>query len=69
MMPTSTMPGTLSSSYRPSARMVAAISLSTEFLAPPTVTVPDSGAPGCTVIEGITSVCSAGATAGVTLAA
>ena len=30
-------------SYSPSARMAAAISLSTEFLAPPTVTVPANG--------------------------
>ena len=35
----------------PSARQVAAISLSTEFLAPPMVTVPDSGPPGRTTMR------------------
>src|SRR5690349_6406131 len=44
--------------------MVAAISLSTEFLAPPTVTVPVSGPPGRTAIEPIPSVCSPDALAG-----
>ena len=39
---TSTMAGTLVSSYSPSARIVAAISLSTAFLAPGTSTVPCS---------------------------
>ena len=43
MQSTSAMAGTLPSTYRPSASAVAAISFSTEFLAPPTVTVPDSG--------------------------
>ena len=43
MMPTSSMPGTLVSRYSPSARIVAAISLSTEFLAPGTRTEPESG--------------------------
>ena len=43
MMSTSAMPGTLVSSYSPSASSVAAISLSTEFLAPGTSTSPCSG--------------------------
>ena len=60
MSSTSTIPGTLESVYSPSARMAAAISFSTEFLAPPTVTVPARGPAGRTVIEPIPSVCSAG---------
>ena len=42
MIGTSTIAGTLVSSYSPSARIVAAISLSTEFLAPGTSIVPCS---------------------------
>ena len=42
MIATSTISGTLVSSYSPSARIVAAISLSTEFLAPGTSIVPCS---------------------------
>ena len=43
----------------PSARRVAAISLSTEFLAPPTRTLPSSGPPGRTTMRSIRpSVCS-----------
>ena len=42
MIDTSTMSGTLVSSYSPSARRLAAISLSTEFLAPGTSIVPSS---------------------------
>jgi len=37
------MAGTLVSTYSPSARSVAAISLSTEFFAPGTLTEPDNG--------------------------
>ena len=43
MIATSTMSGTLDSSYVPSANSVVAISLSTEFFAPGTVTTPSSG--------------------------
>ena len=45
MIETSAMSGTLVSSNAPSQRIVVAISLSTEFLAPGTTTVPDSGPP------------------------
>ena len=50
MRSTSTMRGTLPSRYLPSASRVAAISLSTEFLAPATATVPSSGGPDRTTI-------------------
>ena len=40
------MAGTLRSRYSPSASRVAAISLSAEFLAPPTATVPSRGRTG-----------------------
>jgi hypothetical protein len=43
MISTSSMTGTFVSRCRPSARSVAAISLSTEFFAPGTVTSPLSG--------------------------
>ena len=43
MIETSTMSGTLLSSKTPSVSSVVAISLSTEFFAPGTTTVPDSG--------------------------
>ncbi len=48
MVSTSVMRGTLRSTCTPSASRVAAISLSTEFLAPPARTVPDRGGPGRT---------------------
>jgi hypothetical protein len=43
MMPTSAMAGTLVISNTPSAMRLAAINLSTEFLAPGTTTSPSSG--------------------------
>ncbi len=43
MMSTSTIRGTLLSTWRPSAKRQATMSLSAEFLAPPAVTVPESG--------------------------
>ena len=49
MMSTSVILGTLVSTWRPSASRQAAMSLSTEFLAPPARTVPDSGPPGVTM--------------------
>ena len=59
MMATSAMAGTLSSTLVPSARMAAAISLSTEFLAPLTATVPARGAPARTMMRSIgPTVCS-----------
>ncbi len=48
MMSTSVMRGTLVSTCRPSASRQAAISFSTEFLAPPARTVPDRGPLGVT---------------------
>src|SRR5688572_1850530 len=46
MISTSTIRGTLCSTNSPSARSEAAMSLRTEFFAPLTCTVPDSGPPG-----------------------
>ena len=43
MIATSAMSGTLVNTYSPSASRVAAISFSTEFLAPGTLIVPSSG--------------------------
>ena len=48
MMSTSLIRGTLVRTWRPSASRQAAISLRTEFLAPPARTVPDSGPLGVT---------------------
>ena len=59
MHSTSTMRGTLRRTYSPSASNVAAISLSTEFFAPPISTVPGSGPDGRTTIwSTIAPVCS-----------
>ena len=49
MMSTSEIRGTLVRTWRPSASRQAAISLSTEFLAPPARTVPESGPLGLTM--------------------
>ena len=51
MIPTSTIDGTLVISNTPSAIRLAAISLSTEFLAPGTTTSPDSGPARRTVMR------------------
>src|SRR6478752_9671651 len=51
MMRTSAMSGTLVSSKVPSARMAAAISFNTEFLAPPTRMPPESGPPARTTMR------------------
>ena len=56
MMSTSVMRGTLVSTWRPSASRQAAISLSTEFLAPPARTVPCSGPLGLTTKRSTPSV-------------
>ena len=53
MVSTSVIRGTLDSTLRPSAKRQATISLSTEFLAPPAHTVPDSGPLGSTMIWSI----------------
>src|SRR3954453_1733010 len=50
MIATSVMRGTLETTLRPSASRATAISLSAEFLAPPTVTSPDRRAPPLTLI-------------------
>src|SRR5438477_222350 len=57
---TSAMWGTFRSTCSPSARMVAAISLRAEFLAPPTATLPSSGGPGRTTNRSTTPVWSTG---------
>ena len=51
MIRTSAMSGTLVSSKAPSARMAAAISFNTEFLAPPTRMAPESGPPARTTMR------------------
>src|SRR3954470_15594528 len=60
MVSTSAMRGTFPSRYSPSASSVAAISLSTEFLAPPIRTEPSKGGPGRT-----TSCCTGDQYAGL----
>ena len=54
MQSTSLIWGTLCRTYRPSAKVVAAISFSTEFLAPPMGTRPDSGPLRCTMMRSTT---------------
>ena len=60
MMSTSVIRGTLVSTWRPSASRQAAISLSTEFLAPPARTVPDRGPLGVTTNRSTPPVWPAG---------
>ena len=63
MMSTSVIRGTLVRTWRPSASRQAAISLSTEFLAPPARTVPESGPFDVTTNRSTRPVWPAGAAA------